>query len=183
MLKGWDPFSLGIHTTWQNNPSSDSTPHPSGFTHNEIPPIHLLYNKQKMASGLMVDNDTLSVHCVSDRWPFYLETPRTALVLQPHSAVSNLSRWHCSIMHLPMCSPISTNVFSELYQQKEWQGGAGGGLLLYLKERKWPILSCYAVGSDMKEKTESLCHLLNFFYSFVCVFHPSLGWHSWASLF
>ncbi len=55
-----------------------------------------------------------------------LETPRLALVLQPHSAVSNLSHWHCSIMHHPpppsMHSLLSTNVLSGTYISRNNRG-------------------------------------------------------------
>lgn len=52
-----------------------------------------------------------------------LENPCLALVLQPHSTVSNLSLWHCSIMHLPLHTPLSTNVLSGSYISRNNMGG------------------------------------------------------------
>lgn len=150
-------------------------PYPCGFTHNEIPPIHLLYNKQKMASGLMVDNDTLSVHCVSDRWPFYLETPCMALVLQPHSAISNLSLWHCSIMHLPMCSPLSTNVFSESYiSRKNGREEQVGSATVLRREKvaNFCLVMQLAVIWKKRQKASATHSIVLFF----CLCFSSLPW-------
>lgn len=56
-----------------------------------------------------------------------LDPPCLLLVLQSHSAVSILSSWHCSIMHLPVHSLLSANVLSGSYISRnngegEWTG-------------------------------------------------------------
>lgn len=65
-----------------------------------------------------------------------LETPCLAHVLQPHSAVSNLSCWHYSIMHLPMCSPLSTNVLSGSYISRNNRGEEQVGVCYCTWKRK-----------------------------------------------
>lgn len=112
-----------------------------------------------------------------------LETPRLALVLQPHSAVSNLSRWHYSIMHLPMCSPLSTNVLSGSYISRNNRGEEHVGVCYCTWKRK-KVANFVSLRSWQliwnKRLKASATHSL--FFLFFCLYFSSISWLAYLRL-
>lgn len=110
-----------------------------------------------------------------------LETPRPALVLQPHSTVSNLSPWLCSILRPPppMRSLLSTNVLWGTYISRNNRGEeqVGACYCTWKKEESWANLVSFAqLAAEIKEKTESLFHpLIVFFILLFAFFIPPLA--------
>lgn len=107
-----------------------------------------------------------------------LETPRLLLVLQSHSAVSILSSWHCSIMHLPVHSLLSANVLSGSYISRNNGGGEWMGACYCTWNRKKAGNGHFCLqaqlASEIKEwKLLPPTHFFILLFGFL-----SLAWHS-----
>lgn len=115
----------------------------------------------------------LSIVSVTGHLSIFRDSPAGTV----HSAVSNLSRWLCSILHLPACSPLSTNVLSASSISKnngeEEQAATvlekGRKLVNFVSSRSWQLI-------EKKRLKASAAHsLFLLFFLFVCFFIPPLA--------